>query len=53
MAQCIIANVDTEPAPLRLVLGSDAWQSLRQVLSDRLASIDAQQESATETDYPH
>lgn len=52
MAERMIASVDQEPAPRRLVLGSDAWQTMRAQLSERLAELEAQKESAGSTDAP-
>jgi NAD(P)-dependent dehydrogenase (short-subunit alcohol dehydrogenase family) len=39
MAAAIIATVDTEPAPLRLLLGSDAYQRTHQILAGRARSL--------------
>jgi NAD(P)-dependent dehydrogenase (short-subunit alcohol dehydrogenase family) len=50
VANAIIASVDQEPAPLRLLLGSDAYQRTHQVLSDRLAALEAQKAMAATTD---
>ena len=47
----IIASVDQEPAPLRLLLGSDAYQRTHQVLADRLAALEAQKALAATTDF--
>jgi NAD(P)-dependent dehydrogenase (short-subunit alcohol dehydrogenase family) len=52
MAAAMIASVDTEPAPSRIVLGSDAYGIIRKVLTDRLAVIEPQQQSAAATDFP-
>jgi NAD(P)-dependent dehydrogenase (short-subunit alcohol dehydrogenase family) len=51
MAARIIASADTEPAPLRLVLGSDAHRFLTTALSSRLAEVAAQAETASVTDW--
>jgi len=42
--------VDSEPAPLRLMLGSDAYQRTHQVLAGRLAALEAQEALAATTD---
>lgn len=46
----IIASVDRTPAPLRLVLGSDAYQMITQALQARLTEIVPQQTVAASTD---
>jgi NAD(P)-dependent dehydrogenase (short-subunit alcohol dehydrogenase family) len=51
MAALIIASADTEPAPLRLVLGSDSYQFITTALRDRLAQIEPQQVQAASTDW--
>ena len=50
MAAAIIDSVDREPAPLRLLLGSDAYQRTHQVLAGRLAALEAQKALAATTD---
>jgi NAD(P)-dependent dehydrogenase (short-subunit alcohol dehydrogenase family) len=50
MAAAMIDSVETEPAPLRLLLGSDAYQRTHQVLVSRLAALEAQQTLAATTD---
>jgi NAD(P)-dependent dehydrogenase (short-subunit alcohol dehydrogenase family) len=52
MAAAIIASAGTDPAPSRVVLGSDAYGIIRKSLADRLAVIEPQQQSAAATDYP-
>jgi NAD(P)-dependent dehydrogenase (short-subunit alcohol dehydrogenase family) len=52
MAAVIIASVDREPAPLRIILGSQALQSTLKVLSDRMAAFEAQADLAASTDFP-
>ncbi len=52
MAARIIDSVDTEPAPLRMVLGSQALDSTLGVLRKRIADFEAQAELAASTDYP-
>jgi NAD(P)-dependent dehydrogenase (short-subunit alcohol dehydrogenase family) len=51
MAAAIIASVDTTPAPLRIVLGSDALKNTIKTLTDRLAGFEAQTELAASTDF--
>ncbi|MFJ6392470.1 SDR family oxidoreductase [Streptomyces sp. NPDC091972] len=50
MAGRIIDSVEQTPAPLRLVLGSDSYRFLRAALSERLAEIEAQRDTAALTD---
>jgi len=53
MAARIIASVDTEPAPLRLVLGSQALHSTLTTLRKRIAGLETQTElAASPTDFP-
>jgi NAD(P)-dependent dehydrogenase (short-subunit alcohol dehydrogenase family) len=52
MAAAIIASVDTQPAPLRLMLGSQALQTTVGVLKDRIAGFEAQADLAASTDFP-
>jgi len=52
MATRIIESVDTEPAPLRLVLGSQALDSTIATLQKRIAGFEAQRELAASTDFP-
>jgi NAD(P)-dependent dehydrogenase (short-subunit alcohol dehydrogenase family) len=52
MATRIIESVDVEPAPLRLVLGSQALESTLATLRARIAGFEAQREFAASTDYP-
>ncbi|WP_327672722.1 MULTISPECIES: SDR family oxidoreductase [unclassified Streptomyces] len=52
MAARIIESVDTEPAPMRLVLGSQALDSMIGVLKDRIAGFEAQRGIAASTDFP-
>jgi NAD(P)-dependent dehydrogenase (short-subunit alcohol dehydrogenase family) len=52
MASAMIASVDVEPAPRRLVLGSDAYEAMESALADRLADVRGQRESAAATDDP-
>ena len=52
MAARIIDSVDLEPAPLRMVLGSQALESTLTTLRKRIASFEAQTELAASTDFP-
>jgi len=52
MAAAMIASVDQEPAPRRLILGSDAHQAVENALTARLADVRTQRESAAATDAP-
>ena len=52
MAAAIIASVDTQPAPLRLMLGSQALQTTVGFLKDRIAGFEAQADLAASTDFP-
>jgi NAD(P)-dependent dehydrogenase (short-subunit alcohol dehydrogenase family) len=52
MAAAIITSVDQQPAPLRIILGSQALQTTLQVLKDRVASFEAQAGLAASTDFP-
>ncbi len=52
MAARIIESVDVEPAPLRVVLGSQALEGTVATLRKRIASFEAQTELAASTDFP-
>ena len=52
MAARIIESVDVEPAPLRIILGSQALESTLTTLRKRLASFEAQTALAASTDFP-
>ncbi len=52
MAIRIIESVDVEPAPLRLVLGSQALESTIATLRKRIEGFEAQKNLAASTDYP-
>ena len=52
MATAIINSVEEQPAPLRLVLGSQALDSTVTTLRKRIADFEAQQDVAASTDYP-
>ena len=52
MAAAIIASADQQPAPLRIMLGSQALKSTVGVLKDRIAAFKAQADLAASTDFP-
>jgi NAD(P)-dependent dehydrogenase (short-subunit alcohol dehydrogenase family) len=52
MAVRIIESVDVEPAPLRMILGSQALHSTLTTLRKRIASFEAQTVLAASTDFP-
>jgi NAD(P)-dependent dehydrogenase (short-subunit alcohol dehydrogenase family) len=52
MAARIIESVDVQPAPLRMVLGSQALQSTVATLRQRIAGFEAQTALAASTDFP-
>lgn len=52
MAAAIIDSVDVSPAPLRIVLGSQALASTITTLQNRLDDFRTQIELAATTDYP-
>jgi len=52
MAARIIDSVDVNPAPLRLVLGSQALESTIATLRKRIAGFEAQAALAASTDFP-
>jgi len=52
MASVMIESVDQEPAPKRIVLGSDSWGIIQKALSERLACVEAQKDLAASTDFP-
>lgn len=52
MTARIIESVDVEPAPLRMVLGSQAMEGTITMLRSRLAGFEAQKELAASTDFP-
>jgi hypothetical protein len=52
MAARMIESVDVDPAPLRLVLGSQALQTTIDVLNKRIEGFEAQRDLAASTDYP-
>ena len=52
MARLIIESAEQSPAPKRLLLGSDAYSIMHKALTERLASLEAQKDSAASTDFP-
>ena len=50
MARAMIDSVDQQPAPKRLLLGSDAYRQVRDALLARLAALEAQKDLAFSTD---
>jgi NAD(P)-dependent dehydrogenase (short-subunit alcohol dehydrogenase family) len=51
MVQIMIDSVEQNPAPKRIVLGSDAWGIIQKALSERLAAAEAQKDTAASTDF--
>jgi hypothetical protein len=52
MAERIIESVDLEPAPLRMVLGSQALEGTPATLRKRIAGFETQTALAASTDFP-
>ncbi|MFD8570111.1 SDR family oxidoreductase [Streptomyces sp. NPDC059639] len=50
VAAKVIASAAQQPAPMRLALGSDCYQGATAALRKRLAQVEPQQASASETD---
>ncbi len=50
MAQAIIHAAAMSPAPRRLVMGSGSYKRIHQMLTDRLAALEAQKEIADSTE---
>ncbi|MCC3779339.1 SDR family oxidoreductase [Streptomyces sp. UNOB3_S3] len=50
LARAVIDSADQDPAPARLVLGSDAYEMGRAALGQRLADLEAQRNVAYSTD---
>lgn len=50
MAQRIIESVDKNPAPMRMVLGSQALSATIERLNERVADYETQKELAESTD---
>jgi hypothetical protein len=52
MAARIIESVDIEPAPLRMMLGSQALESTIDTLRQRIDDFEQQTDLAASTDFP-
>jgi hypothetical protein len=52
MAAAMIASVDQNPAPLRMVFGSQALDGTLATLRKRIADFETQTELAASTDFP-
>jgi hypothetical protein len=52
MAARIIESVDIDPAPLRMVLGSQALESTLTTLRTRVADLENQTDLSASTDFP-
>ena len=50
MMQAVIDSVDLAEAPKRLALGSDAYPAIHEVLTKRLAVLEAQKQIALSMD---
>ena len=50
MAQAIIHTAGLSPAPRRLVMGSGSYERIHQMLTERLAALEAQKEIADSTE---
>ena len=48
----IIESVDIDPAPLRMVMGSQALSATLTRLKERVADYETQTERAASTDFP-
>jgi NAD(P)-dependent dehydrogenase (short-subunit alcohol dehydrogenase family) len=51
IADAILASVDVSPAPRRLTLGSDAYQSVHAALTGRIEELEASKDLAFSTDF--
>lgn len=51
MSAKIIASVDQQPAPTRIVMGSDSFGMIHKALSERLALVEAQRGQAGSTNF--
>ena len=52
MAAAIITSIDQDPAPMRMILGSQALDTTLKVLKDRVADFQARAGLAASTDFP-
>ncbi|MFE6076560.1 SDR family oxidoreductase [Paenibacillus sp. NPDC057886] len=51
MVKAMIDVADADNAPLRLTLGSDAYEAIHKSLSSRLAALEGQRDTAYSTDF--
>jgi NAD(P)-dependent dehydrogenase (short-subunit alcohol dehydrogenase family) len=51
MVKTIIDSIDQNPAPKRIALGSDSYAAIHKALTERLASLEAQNAIALSTDF--
>jgi hypothetical protein len=51
IADAILASADISPAPRRLTLGSDAYESVHAALTTRLGELEAAKPLAYSTDF--
>ncbi|MFF2089374.1 SDR family oxidoreductase [Paenibacillus sp. NPDC058174] len=51
MAKAMIDSVDQQPAPKRLVLGSDSYRAIHKALTERLAELELQKDTSAATDF--
>lgn len=52
MVKIMIDSVNQKPVPIRITLGSGAYNTIHQSLSNRLKELEAQKELAFSTDFP-
>lgn len=52
MVKIMIDSVDQNPAPRRIVLGSDSYTIIHKALTERLSAVDTQKDLAFSTDFP-
>jgi NAD(P)-dependent dehydrogenase (short-subunit alcohol dehydrogenase family) len=52
MVKLMIDSVEQNPAPKRIVLGSDSYTVIQKSLAERLAAVEAQKDIAFSTDFP-
>jgi hypothetical protein len=50
MVKLMIDGVEQNPAPKRIVLGSDSYTAIQKALTERLAALEAQNEISFSTD---
>lgn len=51
MVKAMIDSVNQQEVPKRITLGSDAYDSIHQALSNRLKELESQKELAFSTDF--